>query len=271
MFLLRVPPLGWLRHVPPGPTGVVGLMLFILGVMPAGHVAGLFLAIACGVLGVTWLAAMPSRMLHRAQSRLFWPLGISASLAAAFVFPAWEELMWIGGAIGMIAALSALAHRAREAYLTLPEVFEEIVGWSDAIEYAALFDVTDAGPVKVLCAADESIARHLKRFALLPAAGDEKATENQVAAWDAVAVRLHSGLIALDAAFAPAGQGENVRAIFDIDMGGFIFTRIHPTRFLFAATLDQSVMNDDSCDRDVRALVRAITLRTSPHRAADVE
>jgi hypothetical protein len=30
-------------------------------------------------------------------------------------------------------------------------------------------------------------------------------------------------------------------------------------------------MNDDSCDRDVRALVRAITLRTSAHRAADVE
>lgn len=271
MLLLRIPPLVWLRFVPPGPTGVVGLMLFILGAMPSGQIAGLFLAVLCGVLGVTWLAAMPSRMLHRAQNRLFWPLGISASLAAAFVFPAWPELIWIGGAIGMIAALSALSHRAREAYLTLPEVFEEIVGWSDAIEYAALFDVTDTGPVKVLCAADASISRHLKRFALVPVIGDDQATEKQVAAWDAVALRLHTGLAALDAAFAPTGQGENVRAIFDIDMGGFIFTRIHPTRFLFAATLDQSVMNDDSCDRDVRTLVRAITLRTSPHRAADVE
>ena len=271
MFLLRMPPLAWLRFVPPGPTGVVGLMLFILGAVPAGQFAALYMAVGCGVLGVAWLAAMPSRMLHRAQNRLFWPLGISAALAAGFVLPAWEELMWVGGGVGLVAGLSWLAHRAREEYLTLPEVFEEIVGWSDGIEYAALFDVTPAGPVKVLWTADPRIARHLHRFALAPADAADEAAGGPVAEWDRVAVHLHAGLAGLDRAFTPTGQGENVRAVFDIDMGGFFFTRIHPTRFLFAATLDQAVMNDDSCDRDVRALVRAITLRTSAHRAADVE
>jgi hypothetical protein len=271
MFLLRVPPLGWLRFVPPGPTGVVGLMLFILGAIPPGEAVVLYLAVGCGVLGVAWLAAMPARMLHRVQNRLFWPLGISAALAAAFVLPAVEELMWVGGGLGVVAALSALTHRVREAYLTLPEAFAEIVGWSDGIEYAALFDVAPGGPVKVLWTVDPSLARHLRRFALVPPDADDKAAEGQVAAWDAVALRLHAGLAALDGAFAATGQGENVRAVFDIDMGGLFLTRIHPSRFLFAATLNQAVMNDDSCDRDVRALVRAITLRTSAHRAADVE
>jgi hypothetical protein len=116
-----------------------------------------------------------------------------------------------------------------------------------------------------------ALGRHLHRFALVPADADDKAAEGQVAAWDRAAAHLHAGLAALDRAFVATGQGENARAVFDIDMGGFFFTRIHPTRFLFAATLDQAVMNDDSCDRDVRALVRAITLRTSAHRAADVE
>ena len=271
MFLLRVPPLAWLRRVPPGPTGVVGLMLFIIGAVPAGQVAALYLAVGCGVLGVAWLAAMPARMLHRAQNRLFWPLGISAALAAAFILPAWAELIWVGGGVGLVAGLSGLAHRAREEYLTLPEVFEEIVRWSDGIEYAALFDVTPGGPVKVLWTTDPRLGRHLRRFALAPGDADDTVAAGQVAAWDAVAAGLHAGLAALDPEFAATGQGENVRAVFDIDMGGFFFTRLHPTRFLFAATLDQAVMNDDSCDRDVRALVRAITLRTSAHRAADVE
>lgn len=271
MFLLRVPPLAWLRLVPPGPTGVVGLMLFILGSVPPGQMATLYLAVGCGVLGVAWLAAMPSRMFHRTQNRLFWPLGISAALAAAFVLPAWEELMWVGGALGVVAAVSGLAHRAREAYLTLPEVFEEVVQWSDAIEYAALFDVTPDGPVKVLCSTDPHLGRHLRRFALATTDADDKAAETQVAEWDRAALHLHAGLTGLDRAFAATGQGENVRAVFDVDMGGFFYTRVHAARFLFAATLDQAVMNDDSCDRDVRALVRAITLRTSAHRAADVE
>ena len=271
MLLLRIPPLAWLRFVPPGPTGVVGLMLFIIGAVPAGQMAALYLAVACGVLGVAWLAAMPSRMFHRTQNRLFWPLGISAALAAAFVLPAWEELLWVGGGVGFVAGLSALAHRAREEYLTLPEAFEEVVQWSDAIEYAALYDVTPDGPVKVLSSTAPHLGRHLRRFALVPADADDTAAASQVAEWDRAARHLHDGLAALDRAFVATGQGENVRAVFDIDMGGFFFTRLHPTRFLFAATLDQAVMNDDSCDRDVRALVRAITLRTSAHRAADVE
>ena len=120
MFLLRVPPLAWLRLVPPGPTGVVGLMLFILGAVPPGQMAALYLAAGCGVLGVAWLAAMPSRMFHRTQNRLFWPLGISAALAAAFVLPAWEELLWVGGGRGGPAPRARRPARARRRPTAVP-------------------------------------------------------------------------------------------------------------------------------------------------------
>lgn len=271
MILFRYPPLIWLRFVPPGPVGVVGLMLFLIGALPPGRVTTLYAAAGAGVLGVAWLAVLPSRALQRLHNRVYWPLGVSGALALAFILPAWPQLMYVGGAIGLVAALAGLARRVRERYLALPELFAEVVGDSDGIDYAALFDLdSDGRPVKVLSATDPRLPWHLQRFALAPAA-DDKAAALQVAAWDAVAVRMHEILQGLDTALASTGQGANARAVFDIDMGGLFFTRIHPTRFLFAATLDQAVMNDDSCDRDVRTLVRAIATRTSAYGAFAAE
>ena len=267
MSWLRYTPLIWLRFLPTGPSFLIGIAFVLLATVPAGDLDVIYLGSGVALLGIMRLAVIPMRELTRYRNRVYWPASISLIFIVAFVLPPIGELLWIGIAFFVAGSLSPLAAVVYEDGLSVQKLIRDSVRHSGVIDYAALFDVRDGVPVRTdACYADRRrIEWQMRRFALPGTPAD------QVAIWDAIAAQLYAAVSEMDKNFASSGQGENGRVVFDIDMGGMFFTRIHRDRFLFAVTLDQTCMNDNSSDRAVRRLVRQIALRTSTRLAGAAE
>jgi hypothetical protein len=97
------------------------------------------------------------------------------------------------------------------------------------------------------------ISRRLQRFAF-----ETRTVEQQVNLWTAVLYKIYHVLQILDVEFVKTGQGENVRLVFDVDMGGFFYTRIGRHAVLFGATLDQAEVNSGRCEREMYHMVAQI-------------
>ncbi len=82
--------------------------------------------------------------------------------------------------------------------------------------------------------------------------------EEQISLWDQLLPKVHSTLTALDHELVTAGQGENVRVVLDVDMGGYFYYRINSHTVLFGATLDQAQINNGQCDREMKQMVSEI-------------
>ncbi len=69
---------------------------------------------------------------------------------------------------------------------------------------------------------------------------------------------MDKALGSLDGEFVKTGQGENVRVVFDVDMGGLYYTRIGSHAVLFGATLDQEEVNNGRCEKEMSRMVAQI-------------
>ena len=262
MKALTVPPLVWLRYLPVGPLILLGLCLLLVAFVPAGDVQAVYLALAFAALGIMGLAVVSVRELQRLQNRVSYPLTIGVSLLCAYVLPPIVEFYFVGVGLVVLGLLAKVVSARYEAGLTFARYLIEVIRGSDALDYAAVFDA--AGGAAKLSEEAIGVSRikwRMLRFAL-PGTLDE-----QIAAWRRVGAAFHEAMQKLDALFDAAGQGGSVWVVFDIDMGGFFFARIHADRYVFAATLDQQSMNDRTSERDVRRLVRGLMARTSARRA----
>ncbi len=66
--------------------------------------------------------------------------------------------------------------------------------------------------------------------------------------------------------FGPA-KGKMCRVVFDLDMGGFFYTRTGSHAILFGATLDQAEVNNRHCDEEMRGMVAEIEVVCTAHGA----
>jgi hypothetical protein len=109
--------------------------------------------------------------------------------------------------------------------------------------------------LRILCKSCniQQIKQLLSRYS-----GPSASVEQQALLWEELLPKLHDSLLRLDEDLSKTGQGKNVRAVFDVDMGGFFCDRINSQMILFGATLDQSQINNGQCDREMRQMVSEI-------------
>jgi hypothetical protein len=129
----------------------------------------------------------------------------------------------------------------------------------DYAAYAVPGDPRDsASRLKILSwSRNEQLDQLLERFACRTPAGIRSAAR-QIELWDELLPRVHEVLRGLDADFVRTGQGENVRVVFDVDMGALYYTRLGSNAVLFGATLDQEEVNNGRCERDMYRMVAQI-------------
>jgi hypothetical protein len=102
----------------------------------------------------------------------------------------------------------------------------------------------------------------LERFS-----GPSNTLDEQVGLWEQLLPKVHKAMISLDYQLVKTGQGENVRVVLDVDMGGFLYNRIDSHTVLFGATLDQAQMNNGSCDKEMQQMVSEIQAVFTAHGA----
>jgi hypothetical protein len=88
-----------------------------------------------------------------------------------------------------------------------------------------------------------------------------------VSRWQELLDQVHKAICDLDEDFEEAGQGQNVRVVFDIDMGAFFYTRTSSHAVVFGATLDQAQVNNGRCDEEMRRMVSEIEAICTAHGA----
>jgi hypothetical protein len=132
------------------------------------------------------------------------------------------------------------------------------------LDYAA-YALTQGRKVledRLLWSHNRQLASLLRRFGF----GD-RTEEQQIALWKGLLQVIHEALCQLDEAFVKTGQGENVRVVFDVDMGGLFYTRTGSHAILFGATLDQAEVNNRRCEDEMRSMVAEIELVCTAHGA----
>jgi hypothetical protein len=100
----------------------------------------------------------------------------------------------------------------------------------------------------------------LKQFS-----GPSKTAEEQLLLWDRLLPKIHTSLLVLDHALVETGQGENVRVVLDVDMGGYFYSRIGTHAILFGSTIDQAQINNGTCDREMNQMVSEIQAVFTAH------
>jgi hypothetical protein len=155
----------------------------------------------------------------------------------------------------------------------IQDILHDTMTRSRGLDYA-VYAVTDAsdpdlaaaeGPPKLLIlnrSRGEQLSYRLERFAFLGRTAD-----HQVDLWEGILHRIHSALRSLDPEFVTTGQGANVRVVFDVDMGGFFYTRLGSQAVLFGATLDQAEVNNGRCEREMYHLTSQIEAVFTAHGA----
>jgi hypothetical protein len=109
---------------------------------------------------------------------------------------------------------------------------------------------------------DRQLADLLRRLACTG-----RTPAKQIELWNQLLPTTHRAMCELDRAFATTGQGENVRIVFDVDMGGFFYTRLGSHAVLFGATLDQAQVNNGRCEQVMRSIVSQIEAKCTAHGA----
>lgn len=97
--------------------------------------------------------------------------------------------------------------------------------------------------------------------------GPSKTADDQIELWERLLPLVHKAMSDLDDKLVETGQGENVRVVFDVDMGGYFYNRISRHAILFGATVDQAQINNGRCDREMQQMVSEIQAVFTAHGA----
>lgn len=98
-------------------------------------------------------------------------------------------------------------------------------------------------------------------------AGPSSTPEEQITLWVQLLPKVHRAITALDAELVRAGLGENVRAVLDVDMGGYFYRRVNSHSVLFGATLDQAQITNGQCDKEMKQMVSELQAVFTAHGA----
>jgi hypothetical protein len=118
--------------------------------------------------------------------------------------------------------------------------------------------------LEILCKSCD--IKHLERL-INHFSGPAATPAEQISLWEELLPKLHEALLRMDGDLVKAGQGANVRAVFDVDMGGFFYDRINSNTVLFGATLHQLQVNNGRCEKEMRQMVSEIQAVFTAHGA----
>jgi hypothetical protein len=108
--------------------------------------------------------------------------------------------------------------------------------------------------LKIMCESrNPQLGSLLEKFAC-----ESRTPDEQFKVWQDLLHKVDVALRRLDRDFINAGQGENVRVVFDVDMGGFYYTRLTSNAVLFGAALDQAEVNNGRCEMEMHGIVAQI-------------
>jgi hypothetical protein len=245
---------------------VLGTALMVISLTPSGDVTVIYVGVGFAALIAVLLTFLPLREMKRRRARFYWTTAVIIAALIAYFFPPSILLLYVGLCLLILGLVIRYVQIYIEDRLTARDLMRFHVLRSATMDYAAIFDFGADQLTKspdLFFSDRRMIEWQMRRFALPGGVAE------QVQIWDDIARQVHRSVDQMDKSFRASSQGENVRVVFDIEMGGFFYTRLSSDRYLFAATLDQTTMNDNSCDRDVQNLVHALLERTSIHGAMD--
>lgn len=260
--------LGWraifLTKVPALPVILLGVMLTVIGVTPHKSDEVIYFGVGFAAVVGLVLTQIPVPAVRQPRQRILLCGAVVLTTVLAYAIDA-NPVIWMAGLVLVLLGLVFVGVQGLvRSALTAQGLFAYHVYWSPAIDYAAIFGVGPDGHLtkQLECIHDGQIQQNLRRFAL-----PSQDAREQVAVWDAIAEETIRSLGRMNDALASSGHGNNVRVVFDVDMGGFVYLRLGPHRFLFAATLDQRFLNDNSFDADVLRLYHDYMRRGSVKEA----
>jgi len=82
-----------------------------------------------------------------------------------------------------------------------------------------------------------------------------KAAHESIEMYCTIANKVHELIDNLNDHFEQLEQGILIRTIFDVEQGGFFYYHLRDGIYAFGVTVDQTAMDDDSADHEMRALV----------------
>ena len=164
-----------------------------------------------------------------------------------------------------------MSEKIHQDSLILDILNETVSDQTHGLDYAAYVILSDdskkekqksAPNLAIIEARNDQVNDLLSRFGCRV-----RSAQEQFDLWRDLLLQLNMAIKSLDAIFARTGQGENVRIVFDIDMGGFYYTRLSSNAFLFGATLDQEEVNNGRCEREMYRMVAQIEAIFTVHGA----
>lgn len=140
------------------------------------------------------------------------------------------------------------AIRAVPAYQTIEEILRMVVDREGGIDYAAYW----MDGVVIDYANAEKMNRNILRKQI-----DDRPPTRQLK-YRQIAVEAHRAVMGMNDLLRDLDQGVLFRVLLDVKDGGFLYHRFRSNCYLFGVTLNQQTMDDDSAERDMRDLARAI-------------
>jgi hypothetical protein len=133
-------------------------------------------------------------------------------------------------------------------YSTLRELLNAYVILPGGLDFAA---VVYNGTLYHDIAA-EQFAKRLLHFRV------QRNLEKQTQQYFALGKEIHELVDEMNSHLADLQQGTLFRVVFDLEKGGVFYHHISDNCYVVGATINQAAMDDNSCDLEMRSLVRAV-------------
>lgn len=171
-------------------------------------------------------------------------------------------ILVLGVALVIVAALFQLfdkndpsARKLRELgdieakrYATLRELLNTYVILPGGLDFAAVvYNGTLYHDISA-----EQFAKRLLHFRV------QRNLEKQTQQYFSLGNEIHELVDAMNTRLADLQQGTLFRVVFDLEKGGIFYHHISDNCYVVGATVNQAAMDDNSCDLEMRSLVRSV-------------
>jgi hypothetical protein len=144
--------------------------------------------------------------------------------------------------------LRELGEIEAQRYSTLRELLNAYVILPGGLDFAAVvYNGTLYHDISA-----EQFANRLLHFRV------QRNLEKQTQQYFALGKEIHEMVDVMNTHLADLQQGTLFRVVFDLEKGGVFYHHISDNCYVVGATINQAAMDDNSCDLEMRSLVRSV-------------
>lgn len=179
----------------------------------------------------------------RANEFSTWILGLGIALIlAAALFQIFDKNSASAAYGRELGALEA------KQYATLRELLHEYVALPGGLDFAAcIYNGESHHDIN-----SEQFAKRLVHFRI------QHNLVKQTQYYLDLGKEMHSLVGQVNRRMENIHQGLLFRVVYDVEKGGIFYHQVSDNCYVVCATIDQSAMDDNSCDRQMRSMVRAV-------------